>query len=251
MEVPIIGNPAAGDPAQAPAIPGTQITPPAPQPVSIDPQAAPAGLPNPLPPPAPDLIDFHTPGGQVFKIERGLYDMLTAREPAQPPQPQPQSQQAQTDYQRVWYTDPNAAANMVAETVAKQLRAEYQQAEAARTFWQGFRSAHPDLQRVPNYVVDNVVRQHGQRLRHLSDAEGFRQLGDLVRTELFTMGLGSGQNAPAQPPVLSEGQYAGRVTPQPQVPQPAQEPATIGSILQQMRAKRRAGFMPPQSNTGA
>lgn len=240
-DTPLIGNPQATDPIPTPAVPGTELSPQPPQPVVVNPAAPPV-------PAGPDLVDFYGPDGRTYKIERSLLNMLS-QPPAAPPPPQQPQADPRARLREAWYTNPDEAVQIIRDDVTEAIRQEYRAEQAKNAFWQGFRSTNPDLARVPDYVVDSVVARNAHQLRGLPDAEGFRRLGDMIKTELFTMGLGQGQNT-QQPPVLSEGQFAQPLTAAPaaQQPQAPQAPKTLGTIINDMRTKRRAGFSPPQSS---
>jgi hypothetical protein len=162
-----------------------------------------------------------------------------------PPPPQP----AQPDLQRIWYENPELAAQIVEERAAQRVEARYRQDQEQqrrenimKEFVGGMYAAHPELQGEDNLVA-YVLQRDGAQIGQLRIPEGREALAKGVRDEIFRMERRAGEmktreEGTAPPPAhraTVEGGSASR-------PATRREPEEAGakSLTELIRQRREA-----------
>lgn len=210
-----------------------------PLPAPTPPPPAPAAPPPAAPP--PDLVPLNI-GGQTYRIERGLADLLNQQQAAPPPPP-PSATPPAPDLNTLWYTNPAEAARLIREQIAGDLRQEYQRDMVEREFWSGLHNVAPELRSIPRQFVQDVIQRRSGSLRGLPDIEGMQRIRAFVQEEVLAMqsAFGQAQPTPPQPPAFADTGSAAPVAPVAQGAEPSedQQPLRLSDIIRQRRAIRR------------
>lgn len=153
------------------------------------------------------------------------------------PKEAPTTAEPGDDLDTLLFTNPKEALSRVKEEAKAEIRAEYQQSEAQKTFWSNFYEANPDLVGC-EMVVRSVSTRDFASLRDLSVEKAAEKIAENAVKELLKMGVTkkSGKKAP-----VSEGgtERTPRKSDSGNVSESSRPPVSLSSIIKD-RQKNRA-----------
>lgn len=194
----------------------------------------------------PEMVDveidgttYNMPKEAVEALNRKQAALLEDNTPA--PTDTVEGEPEKTDFQTLFYTDPEAAAEKIKEEVREELRNEYLQDKALDIFWQDFYSENPELKE-EDMFVRMVLASKMDDLKNLKGKQGRDGLADAVRSELLRIqNKTKGAKKPSGTENL-EGALPGTsetASGEPVKPQTPSKVHTLGDALRERNIARR------------
>lgn len=182
-------------------------------------------------------------GAEAYSKQQAVYadNLATAGQGDTESEGEPETED-KTDFQTLFYTDPDLAVEKIEERITAKLRGEYIQDKALEIFWQDFYRENPELKEEDTFVRMVLGNKMGE-LGSLKGKTGRDGLATAVQSELLRIqNKGKGGKKQSSETETLEGATSGTTTPQGEDTEKAAPPgkvASIGDAIKERNVARR------------